>query len=123
MCQSSPTTITSVPQNQVHFFDPYIGRLISNISLLLIVAGADVNCTTVNGKVPVELLIVEDSRDEAVRKKGADVDVRPFLELLPKERVHPIYFVRTGKYQTLLTSFNLPALPDKPVFSTLNRQI
>jgi hypothetical protein len=55
-----------------------------------------VNCKTVNGKVPVELLIADDSKEQAVRKEVPPDDVRPFLELLPKELVDPITFVRTG---------------------------
>ncbi len=55
------------------------------------------NCKTVNGRVPVELLIANDSKDKAVRREGPDHDICPFLELLPKDRVEPTGFVNTGE--------------------------
>ncbi len=62
------------------------------------------NCKTVNGRAPVELLIANDSKDKAVRREGPAHDIRPFLELLPKDRVEPTEFVNTGE---LVLSFFL----------------
>jgi hypothetical protein len=79
----------------------------------VLVAGADVNCKTNAGQVPVELLIAEDVKEESVLANCHDLVVDDFLNLLPKDTLDTLLFVRTGLYAPVLCARTRQALQFK----------